>query len=78
MAKVVKTDKGFGVQVVDAHGHPRIVASKDGTADMTLDQLVEAERLLECGAVLGGAALAEERGHGAARQRAQPGEQEEG
>lgn len=40
-AKVVKTDSGFAVQVVDTEGHPRIVANKGGTSDMTLEQLVD-------------------------------------
>jgi hypothetical protein len=41
MARVVKGDDGkFGVQVVDGAGHPRIVASKNGTTNMTLEELV--------------------------------------
>jgi hypothetical protein len=40
-ARMVKTDKGFAVQVIGDDGHPRITATRNGTADMTLDQLVE-------------------------------------
>jgi len=39
--KMVKTDKGFATQVVDAEGNPRIHVANGRTSDMTLEQFVE-------------------------------------